>query len=236
MLKRILASVLLISALPAFGKEELTVVELFTSQACPNCPPAHDLAETLAERENLLILSWAVDYWDFMGWEDTFARPEHTERQRAYNVQLGEPGVYTPEMVIDGRMDEVGSRREAVLEKISLAQQADDPRYRVELIEHDDFCLVELFDGSVRSPVTVRAIWYSERESVPIGSGSNSGRKLAYVNVVKASREVGQWRGGRDIFKIPLGEAREHGASHLAVLLEDPETRAILGAARITVP
>lgn len=236
MFKRMLVAVLVLIALPALGEERLTVVELFTSQACPNCPPAHDLAEDIAARENVLVLSWAVDYWNFMGWEDTFARPAHTERQRAYNAQLGEPGVYTPEMVIDGRVDEVGSRRAAVLDKIARAQQDDGLRYRVDLIEHGDYCLVELFDGGVDRPVTVRAIWYSEREIVPIGSGSNRGREFVYVNVVRASREIGDWRGGRDTLKIPLDEAADYGATHLAVLLEDQSSRAILGAARIAVP
>lgn len=236
MLKRILVAVLVFTALPAFGEGRLTVVELFTSQACPNCPPAHELAEDIAAREDVLVLSWAVDYWNFMGWEDTFARPAHTERQRAYNAQLGEPGVYTPEMVIDGRMDEVGSRREAVLDKIAKAQRDGEPRHRVDLLEHGDFCLVELFDSGIDRPVTVRAVWYSERESVPIGSGSNRGRNFNYINVVKASREVGTWRGGRETLRIPLDEAAEYGATHLAVLLEDQSSRVILGAARIAVP
>jgi len=236
MLKRILAAVFVLLALPALGKERLTVVELFTSQACPNCPPAHEVALDVAEMPGVLMLSWAVDYWNFMGWQDTFAKAAHTERQRTYNNYLGEPGVYTPEIVIDGQVDVIGSRRDEVLREIAAARAQPDPYHRVKLTEDGSFCIVDLFEAEVTAPVTVRAVWYSEREDVSIGSGSNRGRTISYVNVVRESRSLGEWNGSQRTIKIPLDEADEHDATHLAVLLEDSRSGAILGAARLAMP
>jgi len=235
MLKRVLVFVVIALALPAAAKERPVVVELFTSQACPNCPPAHDLLLDLAEREDILALSWPVDYWDFMGWEDTLAKPAHTERQRAYNRALGEPGVYTPEIVVDGRRDVVGSRRGEVVQAIRDSKTSGPPAYRLELMEEGAYCLVDLFDSEIEGPVTVRAVWYAERANVDIQGGSNQGESLPYVNVVKASREIGRWDGGRRTLKIPLEEGKEYGADYLAVLLEREAGGPILGAATIPV-
>src|SRR3989304_3616456 len=87
------------------------VVELFPSQGCSSCPPADRLLGELARRPDVLALSFNVDYWDYIGWKDPFASPAHTERQRAYGRALGRRVVYTPQMVIDGADEAVGSAR-----------------------------------------------------------------------------------------------------------------------------
>uniref|UniRef100_UPI002FDA0931 DUF1223 domain-containing protein n=1 Tax=Pontibaca methylaminivorans TaxID=515897 RepID=UPI002FDA0931 len=86
------------------------VVELFTSQGYPSCPPADAMLAELAGREDVLPLALHVDYWDYMGWKDTFASPENTARQRGYAAAGERKMVYTPQMVINGADHLVGTR------------------------------------------------------------------------------------------------------------------------------
>jgi len=100
------------------------VVELFTSQGCSSCPPADAFLNDLSRRDDVIALSLHVDYWDYIGWEDPFATPESTNRQRRYAPVLVERSVYTPQMVIDGAAHEVGSKRKAVTRLINSAAKA----------------------------------------------------------------------------------------------------------------
>ena len=111
----LLLACLIIFAAPARAQNPETVLELFTSQGCSSCPPADRLAARLAREENLLILSFAVNYWDYLGWKDTLASPITTRRQKAYARAMGNWGaVYTPQMVVNGRKHVVASRPQKV--------------------------------------------------------------------------------------------------------------------------
>ena len=88
--------------LPRATAKRPVVVELFTSQGCGACTRANALVADLAERPDVLALTFPVDYWDYLGWKDTFARPEFSARQRAYMKAAGQREVYTPQVVIDG--------------------------------------------------------------------------------------------------------------------------------------
>src|SRR5690348_4653604 len=92
------------------------VVELFTSQGCSSCPPADALLNELAQRPDVVALGFHVDYWDYLGWKDPLSAPGSTQRQRDYARLLNQPTIYTPEMVIDGHLQLVGSDRTAVLD------------------------------------------------------------------------------------------------------------------------
>src|SRR5215472_4040667 len=94
---------------PLHAAERPTLVELFTSQGCSSCPVADALLAELADRPDVLALSLFVDYWDYLGWRDTLARPENTKRQYAYAASLKTYAPYTPQIVIDGRKDVVGN-------------------------------------------------------------------------------------------------------------------------------
>jgi hypothetical protein len=110
------ASPLLFStASPATADARPVVVELFTSQGCSSCPPADALLGELARRGDVLALGFHISYWDGLGWRDPFSSQSSTDRQRAYARLLGTGQVYTPQMVVDGRREMVGSDRAAVL-------------------------------------------------------------------------------------------------------------------------
>ena len=100
------------------------VVELFTSQGCNSCPPADALLGELTRQADILPLSFHVTYWDRLGWPDTFGLQASTDRQEAYARSLGLSGLYTPQMVVGGRIDVVGSQRLRVLEAIELLRSA----------------------------------------------------------------------------------------------------------------
>ena len=104
------------------------VVELFTSQGCSSCPPADALLGELSRRDDVITLGYHVDYWDYIGWPAPFADPLFTSRQRLYASALGNRTIYTPQMVLDGTLDQVGSRRfevEAAIDRLLTANPAD---------------------------------------------------------------------------------------------------------------
>ena len=101
---------LLSLAIPATAQENPVVVELFTSQGCSSCPPADALMHDLAAREDVIPLALHVDYWDYIGWKDPFGNPAHADRQRAYAAAGNRRTIYTPEMVVGGVTDIVGTQ------------------------------------------------------------------------------------------------------------------------------
>jgi hypothetical protein len=104
-----------------------TVVEIYQSQGCSSCPPAIANVNRLVDRPNILALTFAVTYWDQLGWKDTFARPEFTARQYEYSHGLHHSGVYTPQVVIDGRSDLVGADRGELDSAVSRATPVGGP-------------------------------------------------------------------------------------------------------------
>ena len=100
-----------VAATAVAGDGKKIVVELFTSQGCSSCPPADAYLAELAGRDDVIALSFHVDYWNYIGWTDPFSMPEATSRQRAYGRQLGKSFVYTPQIVVDGRAETVGPFR-----------------------------------------------------------------------------------------------------------------------------
>src|SRR6202163_4987217 len=91
--------------------EPRAVIELFTSQGCSSCPPADKLLSELRNDSTLLTLSLPIDYWDYLGWKDTLAMPTHTARQKAYSQARGDREVYTPQVVVNGVAQPLGSDR-----------------------------------------------------------------------------------------------------------------------------
>src|SRR5690606_32640834 len=135
----------LAGAASASAQVQGPVVELYTSQGCSSCPPADAFLAELAERDDLIALSFHVDYWDYIGWKDTFASPANTARQRGYADALRSRRVYTPQMVIDGAAHEIGSNRAGVLAELARARAR--PRLSVELAREGGHVTVRLPAG-----------------------------------------------------------------------------------------
>src|SRR6202051_2647961 len=103
------------------------VVELFTSQGCTDCPAADRLVTELAGRGDVIALSLPITYWDILGWKDTFATEANTQRQKSYARTMNRSGVYTPQMIIDGRIDVVGNQRDRVLTALTSRAGNGEP-------------------------------------------------------------------------------------------------------------
>ncbi len=224
------------SALADEPADRLTVVELFTSQGCSSCPPADAALRSLRGRPGLLTLSWPVDYWDRLGWEDTLATPMNAVRQAAYNKRLGRGGVFTPQMVFDGRLQCVGSKNEEIHEAIKKARSIERPEIRMVLMEENQRLLLQLSPTSLQKMITVHVVWYMADVEIEVGSGENRGRKLHYTNVVRASDMITDWDGKARIIPLDTKKPMAAGADHVAVLLQEGYGHGpIVGANRVSL-
>ncbi len=214
----------------------LSVVELFTSQGCSSCPPADKLLGELAEREDILALSFNVDVWDWIGWKDTLASPEYTQRQRDYARVMGERSIYTPQVVVDGRTHVVGSSRNRIEHAL---RSFTPPPVPINLTTTSDSVTVEI--GPSDDPETPHGtLWlvlYDRSVTVTIDRGENTGRTLTYHNVVRKLRPVAMWKGNAMTIDVPRSEIDHAEVDSCAFLLQvEAEGGApgpMLGAARI---
>ena len=186
----------------ARAEERLDVVELYQSQGCSSCPPTNANVIALADRPDVLALSFGVTYWDYLGWKDTFAQPEFTDRQRAYDKKLGVRDVYTPQVIVDGRAQASGARLDAVQRLIRDARHdpADPPQMK--LLPGGRVAV-----GSARLAKGGAEVWlirYDPREqTVEITAGDNRGQTVSHRNVVRQAVLLGPWKGRPVVFRAP---------------------------------
>jgi hypothetical protein len=201
------------------------VVELFQSQGCSSCPPANANINAIAERPNILALSYGVTYWDHLGWKDTFAKPQYTARQWDYAHSLGHANVGTPQVVINGRRDLVGSDRRKLEAAIRSASRLDGPSLTVRGGK------VEV--GAGKAPPSAATVWlvrYDPRvRNVPIRRGENGGKTLPHKNIVVELRALGRWTGKAATYVLPPSP---EGALSTAILVQTGTAGPILAAAR----
>jgi hypothetical protein len=207
-----------------------TVVELFTSQGCSSCPPADKFLGELAQREDVLALTYHVDYWDYIGWKDTFATPETTARQRAYGQSLGQRYVYTPQMVIGGRVHKVGSHRMAVDMAVDEARSAKQVPITIRRMSGGKVA-VSIAEGEGSGDVMLMR--FDAKHSVDVGRGENAGRTLNYYNVVRDFRRIGRWTGQAVELVLNEDTLMDGGRDGCAILVQEDRNGPILGAARI---
>jgi hypothetical protein len=213
--------------------EGKVLVELFTSQGCSSCPPADRFMEELAAREDIVALTMPVDIWDYLGWRDTFAKRVFTERQTAYADRLPARSVYTPQMVIAGATDIVGSRREEALRLVEAA--AAVPGGATVAITLSG--TTALVDVAAVAPPSGQASVYLARvlssRQIDIGGGENRGRVIVYANVVRELTLLGRMGPGAMRFEVPAREEIGEIYDRLAVIVQDADTGPVLGAAII---
>ena len=222
--------------MPAIAAEPTpVVVELFTSQSCSSCPPAEAFLGELAMRDDVVALEFHVDYWDSLiyglagRWKDVHSSPANTERQRAYARQLGGSGVYTPQMVIDGRIDAVGSQTGQVERAIASARRLDPAgRARVAVMGVPHGIAVHLAGAASRRPVAVWLAQYRERETTRVRGGENHGKTLTNSHVVTRLERIGEWSGGEATLSAPVTLAPGDGC---AVIVQGADQGPIVGAA-----
>src|SRR6056297_3529622 len=226
-----LAGLLALGALPGMAGERPVVVELFTSQGCSSCPPADAFLEELVERDDVLALSLHVDYWDYIGWKDTFASPDHTARQRGYAKANERKMVYTPQMIINGADHAVGTRLKDVGDLIDkhLARSGGD--LSVDVREEGGVVHLTARTPSPRAmPLAVHLVRYLPEETVEIERGENAGKTITYVNIVTEMQTLAQWD---TLEPLELSFDRPEGVAALVILLQYVDHGTIEAVARL---
>src|ERR1700722_2351807 len=228
-LQYLIAGTLLCCAHMANSQARPAVVELFTSEGCNSCPPAEAYIGELAQRRDVLALAFHVDYWDDLGWRDRFELPEAVQRQRAYAKALRLSSVYTPQVVIDGQADFVGSDRPA----IGRALSGNRNGVAVALSLRDGEVLVDLGAQEKITPCDVLLVTYLRTAVSAIGRGENAGRTLKEFNIVRDLRSLGRWDGQQRLYRAPMNSL-PRDATDVAVLVQ-PLGQAIVGAATLAL-
>lgn len=200
------------------------VVELFTSQGCSSCPPADAILRELAPRSEILALSFHVTYWNSLGWADPYALEAATARQRQYQRVLNTDTIYTPQMVVQGSDEFVGSDRQAVGHAIMRAAAAMSraPGPQTVITKTGDMLSVNIGPGIGRASVLL--VGFDRQHRTAIARGENAGRDLVEANIVRSLRKIGDWDGTKLSLTslVPLGE-------RASILLQAPDGK-ILGA------
>ncbi len=206
------------------------VVELFTSQGCSACTKANALVADLADRKDVLALTFPVDYWDYLGWKDTFARPEFSVRQRAYMKGAGQREVFTPQVVVDGAPQADRSAVDKAPDLIKAALKAAPPEPDIRLT-HGRVAV-----GSGPAPEGGADVWLVRYEAQPqetqVKDGENRGVTVVYRNVAVGLQRLGVWSGRSRVYALPKAPAGKDGELRLAVLLQAHAGGRILGAVK----
>lgn len=204
----------------------LVVVELFQSQGCSSCPPANTNVNLIAGRDDILALSFAVTYWDRLGWKDTFAKPEFTDRQRAYASRINGFEVATPQVVVNGRKALIGHRKDELDHVIgTVASLGSKP----EIVRSGDRILIG--EAPSDQPLRVLLVIFDPRPvEVPISAGENNGRTLPHRNIVRDLRDLGELNGRSLELVLPEMHNSEYQA---AILLQQGEGGPLLAARKI---
>jgi hypothetical protein len=206
--------------------QRIVLVELYTSQGCSSCPPADQLQSELAERPDVLALTFPVDYWDYLGWRDTLAHPFNTHRQIEYSKRSQSGRVFTPQMVIDGMISAVGGDRGDVLRKIAEREMTAS-LVPLSIEVQGDSVSVEVpaapgaLSGSDTGKATLWLFPFDKMNVVHIGAGENAGRSGRYSHVVENVAALGQWSGTGAKFEHTLDQPERNRFGYAVVLQED---------------
>lgn len=200
------------------------VMELFTSQGCSSCPAADRLAAELADTPNLLVLSYHVSYWNYLGWDDPYSSDAATKRQYAYARTLQARGVYTPQALVQGQYDAVGSRKGQLTEALNKASEKGQ-WIKAELARNNGKLEIRLPQTNAVT-AELFLVSYDLRHENPVTRGENAGRTLIHRNSVREIRPLGEWNGKAETLTQALPKA-----DGVALLIQTPDHGPILGGA-----
>jgi len=207
------------------------VLELFTSQGCSSCPPADALLEELSAKPEIIALAYHVDYWDYIGWTDTFGSKAHSDLQRDYATAWGSSRIFTPQLIVNGRDGVVASRRDEVGGAVAKAglELPVMLKYEAEMLE------ISIPPDTSLEGGVIWLVSYIERAEVKIDRGENAGKTIAYTQIVTGRQALGMWEPGTGAhLKLPLSEVLVAPANGAVILVQQERAGLpgrILGAA-----
>lgn len=181
-------------AAPVVAQDNRVLLELFTSQGCSSCPPADAYVHKLAKRDDVIVLAYHVDYWDYIGWKDIFAKPEFTKRQKVYASTGNRRSIYTPQMIVNGQDAVVGSDIMAIMELVQHHKRFVD-LIDMTVRQTNGRVEVQLSPKKAVPPAEIRLVQYETMAEVAITRGENAGKVMQYSNIVIGDAVVDRWSG-----------------------------------------
>lgn len=222
-----IAAAAVFSGLPSGAQTTSTqgvLVELFTSQGCSSCPPADAVLQQLAQQNGVIPLALHVDYWDYIGWSDTFAQEKFSKRQRRYAAAASDRMVYTPQMIVAGDARVKGYDSAEVRAEIAAARAQVD----LQLVRQgDDVVITAQPKAPLSGEFVVDIVRYRPQSVVSIERGENRGQKFAYHNIVTEWESLGQWS-GQGALSL---RARATGTAPVVVIIQRQGPRDVVAAA-----
>ena len=217
------------------ASEITTVIELFTSQGCSSCPKADTLLKTYADKPGVLAISLPVDYWDYLGWKDTFGSAKFTERQRNYAKSRGDGQVYTPQAVVNG-MAHVNGASAKDIDAALATSESQLANSRVPLYFSTDRgnLIIETGPANEGAAAKEATIWLAviqKSADVAISQGENQGKTLTYTNVVRELTPIGTWTGQPLRIQLSRSALMRPQMESVAVLMQQGKAGPIIAAA-----
>jgi hypothetical protein len=205
------------------------VVELYTSQGCSSCPPADEILAKLSRQPGIIALALHVDYWDYIGWEDTFADRKFTSRQKAYAHAAGSKMIYTPQMIVGGREQVEGNQPTTVARAIDAHMGMVGQVTLTAERQGNKVTIRAVANPPLTRPARVQVVRYLDRAEVAIERGENAGLNVAYHNIVTVWDDVGAWHGDAPLQMT----AQAAGGAPVVVIVQSEGPGEILAAVRL---
>lgn len=224
-----LGAVVLMNASVSRAQQNSVVLELYTSQGCSSCPPADALLPQLADIPGVIALALHVDYWDYLGWHDSFANQKYTRRQRAFSKALHKRSVYTPQAVVQGQDILVGHQAKKIIASLETYLAEPSP-VDLQVHRNGDVLTIDL-DGdlTVPQPLDIHLVHFVASDEVSIEAGENAGRSMTYTHIVTDWQTVGHWDGVGPT-TIEVGDV---GPDPLVVIVQQAGTGPVVTAAEL---
>lgn len=213
----------------ALAQTSPVVVELYTSQGCSSCPPADEFMMELAKSPDVIALALHVDYWDYIGWRDTFANPQFTQRQKAYAKAVSSRMIYTPQMIVGGLDRVEGNDPVQVAEAIRRHQAQVSPVRLTVTRNGDQLVIRAVAEPPLTKPARIQVVRYTPEATVAIGRGENQGREVTYSNIVTDWQAVADWPG---LAPLELTAAAA-GSDPVVVIVQTEGPANVLAAAHL---
>jgi hypothetical protein len=211
------------------------VLELFTSQGCASCPKADAMLDEVSKRSDVIVLAYHVDYWDYIGWEDTFGSPENSQLQRDYAAAWGSARIFTPQLVVNGKGGLVASKPDKVNSALTGTSLPLDVKLTA---APDDMLHISVPAKSGVGDAMIWLVTFLDHADVAIERGENEGKKVAYIQIVTGRRVLGMWNANAGAeLTLPLAEVLTGDANGAAILIQEDRNGLpgpIVGAASFT--
>lgn len=222
-LRRVLGLLAVIAMATPAVADPRAVVEMFTSQGCSSCPPADRILGELASDPSVIALSLPIDYWDYLGWKDTLADARFTARQRAYSQMRGDRAVYTPQAIVNGTANVLGSDRAGIETAATRTRSVDGvmsvPVTLTKSGRHIGVAVAAAGRAGRTGEVWICAV--SKRVPITIARGENRGQQITYHNVVRNMLKAGDWSGEAGTWTVPLENILRDGIDAAVVYVQD---------------